>query len=112
MGGCTAGWEMNDNQMAPPMASKWASNCGRRRVRRSQTGKEFYVIPPPVPGRGPNGSVTWSLLRMSLWFAHAGQEAHLHDRGGLTWLWRGGQHGDRQHRERRVAPFSAVQRAL
>src|SRR5437667_338214 len=47
----------------------------------------------------------------SLWFAHAGQEAHLHDRGGPdAGSGRGGQHGDLQHRERRVAPFSSVPR--
>src|SRR5947209_14431919 len=47
----------------------------------------------------------------SLWFAHAGQEAHLRDRGGPdVGSGRGGQHGDLQHRERRVAPFSSVPR--
>jgi len=44
----------------------------------------------------------------SLWSAHAGQEAHIHDRGCPdAGSGRGSQHGHFQHRGCRVAAFSA-----
>src|SRR5579872_1798752 len=48
----------------------------------------------------------------SLWFARAGHEARIHDRGCPdAGSGRGSQHGDFQHRECRAAAFSAVPRS-
>jgi hypothetical protein len=52
------------------------------------------------------------LQDVRLWFAHAGQEAHIHDRGRPdAGSGRGSQHGHFQHRECRVAAFSALPRS-